>query len=86
MDAAQAQPMPEPMLTDMAEQGLGKLMEEAQREYSQEKLDRERRQIEEDLECWWADRNGGDGKCEKREREARMETCWQSGMYWDWNG
>lgn len=40
----------------------------------------------EDLECWWADLNNGDGVCDKRTREKEMEECWQKeGMTWDWD-
>lgn len=40
----------------------------------------------EDLECWWADRAGGDGQCAKRERREAEDACWQTGnMVWDWD-
>ena len=40
----------------------------------------------EDAECWWADRNNGDGVCAKRTREEAMYACWDTeGMTWDWD-
>jgi ABC-type nitrate/sulfonate/bicarbonate transport system substrate-binding protein len=49
-------------------------------------FDRETEQLIEDAECWFADRNGGDGQCEKRDREQREMECWNTeGMTWDWD-
>ena len=39
----------------------------------------------EDIECWWADRNNGDGECAARFREQEMENCWNEGNEWDWD-
>ena len=59
--------------------------EEAKEEANRE-VEREIEKALEDLECWWADRNGGDGQCAKREREEAMYACWdQHGMEWDWD-
>ena len=59
--ADEAQYMPPPSYTDMVEAQLAQAAEEFQGEISPEKMDRELRQIQEDVECWWADRAGGDG-------------------------
>ena len=50
-----------PCVVDMAEAEMAKALEEFKKEFGPEKMDRELRQIQEDVECWWADRNGGDG-------------------------
>ena len=57
------------------------MKQEAQRE-----IKREVEKFVEDLECWWADLNNGDGVCDKRTREKAMEECWKKeGMTWDWD-
>ena len=52
---------------------------------AEEELEKEIGQFMEDLECWWADRNNGDGDCAKRRREAERDACWQNGMEWHWD-
>ena len=44
---------------------------------AEEEVQKEVEQFWEDLECWWAERNNGDGDCAKRRREAEMEACWK---------
>ena len=35
-------------------------------------------ELKEDLECWWADRNNGDGVCQKRTDRKAEDECWRS--------
>ena len=35
-------------------------------------------ELTEDLECWWADRNNGDGDCQKRRDRKAEEECWNT--------
>ena len=35
-------------------------------------------ELKEDLECWWADRNNGDGDCQKRRDRKAEEECWNT--------
>ena len=39
----------------------------------------------EEIECWWADRNNGDGECAMRTRWEEEENCWNSGNEWYWD-
>jgi len=39
-------------------------------------IEREMSQIAQELECWWADRNNGDGDCQKRRQEAESNECY----------
>lgn len=41
-------------------------------------IERSLEDLTEDLECWWADRNNGDGDCQKRRDNAAREECWNS--------
>lgn len=41
--------------------------------------------ISEDFECWWADRNNGDGICRKREWRKQEDECWRKGDGSRWN-
>ena len=64
-------------------EGIGRALEELpnadfdeiEREISDE-IEREIQQTMEDLECWWADRNNGNGECAKRDRWAAEDACW----------
>ena len=65
------------------------VIEEGIRE-GQEELEREIEKLIEDLECWWADRNNGNGECRKRTREQEREDCWnrepaENGERYDWD-
>ena len=57
-------------VVDAVENEAGKAIGEAMQEGPRE-VEREIQQFQEDVECWWAERNGGDGQCTKRERRAR---------------
>lgn len=41
-------------------------------------IERSLEDLTEDLECWWADRNNGDGDCQKRRDNVAREECWNS--------
>ena len=50
-----------------------------------EDLEKEIERFLEDIECWWADRNNGDGECAARSSEQEIEDCIMSGKTWYWD-
>jgi hypothetical protein len=41
-------------------------------------IERSLEDLTEDLECWWADRNNGDGDCQRRRDHVARDECWNS--------
>jgi hypothetical protein len=64
-------------VVDAIENEAGKAIQEGMEEGPRD-FEREIQQFQEDVECWWAERNGGDGMCARRERDARRDECYQS--------
>jgi len=65
---------------------ISKTVEEGSSEIERE-LERAWEHAGDDFECWWSDRNNGDGKCRKRARDAERDACWEKmdGSEWDWD-
>ena len=61
-------------VTDFAGDALREI--EKAKEEAPREIEREMSQIAQELECWWADRNNGDGDCQMRRQEAEMNECW----------
>lgn len=62
-------------VTDEIEHGASQAIQDAMEEIPRD-AEREFEQFAEDVECWWADRYGGDGFCEKRDRRQREDACY----------
>ena len=58
-------------LEDLQNADIGEMEREMESE-----IEREIERTMEDLECWWADRNNGNGECAMRTRRAEEEACW----------
>ena len=65
---------------------ISKTVEEGSSEIERE-LERAWEHAGDDFECWWSDRNNGDGKCRKRARDAERDACREKidGSEWDWD-